>query len=1042
MELKVWVDGIQRVVCGANYNTTCQDVVLALAHAMGRTGRFTLVEKWRESERPLTPAECPLQSLHKWGEYAPEVKFYLIQAQKCNQIQQTHHKTQMLDGGKKDSFGDKLSPRLSKYPGNPTGYESLKRSSTFSGAHGTNYTPSTLASSMSAAVSSYYAHNQESYEPPSSSSMPAAGKVRRTTLRSIPNGDVQNIPSNSSSQRTLRYPPGPSQTPLSPQADPNRGDARELHPANLPASSFKYPGRDFGASHQYKTSQLPSTVQHLNTAPHPVPTQHAHAPLKQKSPSASVSHALQPSSQPSLMSSFQYSKSEANYPQQNSDNNLPQKLNSQTSHSHQPFSKNNTAHNNDRPLPQPRHPQAPQGGMEYENLNNNHKQHYPQPPQPRQRSKERLPAKLSEVSRQTHSSDTYDQHRSDTLDQQRSDPLDQLKSESHDSFYSMDGSISTHVIERHNFKKRHENKSTRDGSDNVISNRVTQGLTSRVDGYRYPIDDSEHPHKSATLERSVPQQRKSLPPASRSLSVSGPEQNQPLDNPALNSAVGHMRRSGEIGKLSFVESALMKHSKPATDGSKSGAKSSFASAVAHLRQHSAEGNLKPKTDPHVRQHSSDSSHTDTSFQPGQEYFKKDKPDHGEPFNNAQHHKHPHHNISPHDTATLSSHSQISSSRHGSAFTEISIKQGSSSSPSFAPVPYNLDQANFSHSGNIVRNMTPSGAESHSREASLEIEEYDLDQRFPDVYHHEGGLKPVTVEYSLESGSVMPAKSEAEYLQLVRLVKMQQEKLEMQEAQINDSSTEISALEKQGSVDEGTLEVIVAEMSQLEKQESDWNLELDNLERVEWVNVLDGERKMEAKIKTQMSKLKEEINQIEIKLKELRAEEERLTREGQVEQDKVAAKKSKAEEADKETSTRMGKLNNKLAILGKTIKENEAKLKDLESLISKTEEMLYNQKKQVEAMEEEVKFEEVVQETQDQPLSEDSTSPDNQITASQHSNRAASLSASDSGEAILKILEGRLSPHPYPDSLSSDPMTSAGQKFKSQLAAKNPNGVWV
>ena len=80
MELKVWVEGIQRVVCGANYSTTCQDVVLALAHAMGRTGRFTLVERWRDTERPLTPAECPLQALHKWGEYAAEVRFFLIQA--------------------------------------------------------------------------------------------------------------------------------------------------------------------------------------------------------------------------------------------------------------------------------------------------------------------------------------------------------------------------------------------------------------------------------------------------------------------------------------------------------------------------------------------------------------------------------------------------------------------------------------------------------------------------------------------------------------------------------------------------------------------------------------------------------------------------------------------------------------------------------------------------------------------------------------------------------------------------------------------------
>lgn len=35
MELKVWVDGIQRVVCGVSEHTTCQEVVIALARAIG-----------------------------------------------------------------------------------------------------------------------------------------------------------------------------------------------------------------------------------------------------------------------------------------------------------------------------------------------------------------------------------------------------------------------------------------------------------------------------------------------------------------------------------------------------------------------------------------------------------------------------------------------------------------------------------------------------------------------------------------------------------------------------------------------------------------------------------------------------------------------------------------------------------------------------------------------------------------------------------------------------------------------------------------------
>ncbi|XP_076240417.1 ras association domain-containing protein 8 isoform X2 [Calliopsis andreniformis] len=77
MELKVWVEGIQRIVCGVTETTTCQDVVYALAHATGQTGRFTLVERWRTNERLLAPYENPLKILMKWGEYSAEVQLIL-----------------------------------------------------------------------------------------------------------------------------------------------------------------------------------------------------------------------------------------------------------------------------------------------------------------------------------------------------------------------------------------------------------------------------------------------------------------------------------------------------------------------------------------------------------------------------------------------------------------------------------------------------------------------------------------------------------------------------------------------------------------------------------------------------------------------------------------------------------------------------------------------------------------------------------------------------------------------------------------------------
>lgn len=41
-----------------------QDVVFALAHATGKVGRFTLIERWRNNERLLAPQEYPLKVLN------------------------------------------------------------------------------------------------------------------------------------------------------------------------------------------------------------------------------------------------------------------------------------------------------------------------------------------------------------------------------------------------------------------------------------------------------------------------------------------------------------------------------------------------------------------------------------------------------------------------------------------------------------------------------------------------------------------------------------------------------------------------------------------------------------------------------------------------------------------------------------------------------------------------------------------------------------------------------------------------------------------
>lgn len=73
----MWVDGVARVVCGLSLTTSCQDVVIALAQAIGQTGRYILMMKLRGMERQLVADDRPLQHLAQLGREAAEVQFIL-----------------------------------------------------------------------------------------------------------------------------------------------------------------------------------------------------------------------------------------------------------------------------------------------------------------------------------------------------------------------------------------------------------------------------------------------------------------------------------------------------------------------------------------------------------------------------------------------------------------------------------------------------------------------------------------------------------------------------------------------------------------------------------------------------------------------------------------------------------------------------------------------------------------------------------------------------------------------------------------------------
>lgn len=75
--MKVWVEGVVRVVCGLSLNTSCQDVVIALAQAIGQTGRYILIMNLRGTERQLLKDDCPLKEVAQLGQQASDVHFIL-----------------------------------------------------------------------------------------------------------------------------------------------------------------------------------------------------------------------------------------------------------------------------------------------------------------------------------------------------------------------------------------------------------------------------------------------------------------------------------------------------------------------------------------------------------------------------------------------------------------------------------------------------------------------------------------------------------------------------------------------------------------------------------------------------------------------------------------------------------------------------------------------------------------------------------------------------------------------------------------------------
>lgn len=212
MELKVWVDGIQRVVCGVTEASTCQDVVYALAHATGQTGRFTLVEKWRNSERLLAPQEQPLKVLTKWGEYANDVHF-LMRKSSSGDSKSSSGNNQTQNNKRQHDFLSSFSSTTSCGSNRqkiPMNNKELKKSLTFSCGHGSsgsvsseNSTPPIIAECSPPNCETSTNRNIKNRESRSKQDLP------KGVVRGIPQRprDSESPSSTSSKIERPKYPP-------------------------------------------------------------------------------------------------------------------------------------------------------------------------------------------------------------------------------------------------------------------------------------------------------------------------------------------------------------------------------------------------------------------------------------------------------------------------------------------------------------------------------------------------------------------------------------------------------------------------------------------------------------------------------------------------------------------------------------------------------------------------------------------------------------------------------------------------------------------
>jgi hypothetical protein len=96
MDLRVYVDGVARIICDLTRTTTVHDIIIALAQYKGKAGRYSLIQRAPDGKkRTLSPNELTCELIHHsdW--------IYILQQNPSNRdVSYGQKRSKSLDGRK------------------------------------------------------------------------------------------------------------------------------------------------------------------------------------------------------------------------------------------------------------------------------------------------------------------------------------------------------------------------------------------------------------------------------------------------------------------------------------------------------------------------------------------------------------------------------------------------------------------------------------------------------------------------------------------------------------------------------------------------------------------------------------------------------------------------------------------------------------------------------------------------------------------------------------------------------------------------------